>query len=43
MKIIRNKENTYKVYTGLSGAAARTGELRKKEANKYCKKNWGMW
>ena len=27
----------------LSGAAARTGDLRKKEVNKYYKKNCGMW
>ena len=27
----------------LSEAAARTGDLRKKEVNKYYKKNWGMW
>ena len=27
----------------LSGAAARTGNLRKKEVSKYYKKNWGMW
>ena len=27
----------------LSGAAARTGDLRKKEVNKYYKKKRGMW